>query len=241
MMKRLAGSLALLGACVGASAGVTALAAGPLDRSWPVTVSPSPGDVSLVEIAFPHAGSGKVSAATLDVRAPAVFGSDYLAVAAVHPALGAARALVLVANRPSPLLDPAHPALEVRARRILGQPAVLGLQNLFARTDSAPKPPVCDLSLHGAPLSAGGLSVIGGSGSALTGLGGAEALAQAYDIACGLANPGTLHQALSPPAGGGCTPCDPAPGYACPLDAARTAICSGPVRAGLRAPAGSNH
>jgi hypothetical protein len=240
-MQRLAGILALLAACLAASAAVTALAAGRLDRSWPVTVSANPGDVSLVQIAFPRAGSAKVSAATLDVRAPAVFGSDYLAVAAVRTAHGGARALVLLANRPSPLNDPSRPALEVRARRVLGPPAVLGVQNVLARTSSASRPPLCDLSLHGAPLTAGGLSMIGGAGRALTGLGGAQALAQAYDIACDLPNPGTLREALSLPMGGGCTPCDPAPGYACPLVAATTVICAGPVRSGLRAPAGPTH
>jgi hypothetical protein len=241
MMQRLAGILVVLAACLAALAAVTALAAGRLDRSWPVTVSPNPGDVSLVQIAFPHAGSARVSAATLVVRAPGVFGSDYLAVAAVRPALGGARALVLIANRPSPLNDPSRLALKVTARRVLGPPAVLGVQDVLARSGSASRPPLCDLSLHRAPLTAGGLSIIGGAGSALSGLGGAQALAQAYDIACDLPNPGTLREALSLPAGGGCIPCDAAPGYACPLVAAAPVICAGPVRSGLRAPAGPTH
>ncbi len=91
MMQRLAGILALLVVCLVPAAAVSAPGAGRLDRSWPVRVSPSPGEVSLVQIAFPHAGSVKLSASTLDVRAPAVFGSDYLAVSVLRAVPGGAR------------------------------------------------------------------------------------------------------------------------------------------------------
>jgi hypothetical protein len=240
MMRPLMRTLALLGACLAAGGAGGALAAGSQDRSWPVTVSPSPGDVSLVQIAFPHARSARVSGATLEVRPPAAFGSDYLAVAVVRRPLGSG-ALVLVANRPSPLDDPARPVLAVRARRALGSAVVGVLQNLFARPASAPPPRLCDLALHGTALTAGGLTVLGGAGVRLTGLGAADAVAQAYDIACGLPNPGNLRQSLSLPAAGGCTPCDPAPGYACPLGEASAALCAAPVGAGRRAAAAATH
>ncbi len=236
MMRRLAGSLLLLGACLAACAAAAASAAKPLDRSWAVTVSPDPGDVSLLQIGFPRAGAARVSAATLDVAAPPAFGSDYLAVAAVRPGLGGARALVLVANRASALEDPSRPALAIRARRALGPPVVLAAQNLLAtRPSAAPRPSLCDLALGGAPLGAASLRILDGAGQSLSGLGGAQALAEAYDLACGLPNSGTLRAALAlPVGGGGCEPCDPAPGYACPLAQAVTALCIGPVSSGLR-------
>jgi hypothetical protein len=212
-----------------ACAGLASVAAGREDRSWAVTVSPAPGEVSLVQIRFPHAGSGRVSAASLEVSAPRVFGSDYLAAAVLRPSLGRDSALVLVANRPSPLLDPVHVSLAVRAKGALGPPSVLSVGDLFARTNSAPRPRLCDLTLHGASLTAAGLTLLGGAGARLRAVDGTEALAQAYDLACGLPNAGTLRGALSSPVGGGCTPCDPRPGFACPLIKASTAICAEPL------------
>jgi hypothetical protein len=241
MMDRSVRSLALLGASLAACAAGAPAAVAARDRSVRVTVAPAPGEVSLVQIAFPHPGSARLGPATLDVSAPGVFGADYLAVATLRPALGGQRALVLVANRPSALLDPALVVLSVRARRSLGVPRVERIANLFARVPSAPAPPLCDLALHGGALTAAGLVALGASGAPLGGLGGSEALAQAYDIACGLPDTGTLRRAVSSPVGGGCTPCDPAPGYACPLTEAAAALCAEPVGSRLRAAAGANH
>jgi hypothetical protein len=239
MMHRLARGLALLGACL---AGVALGAPGAdaaRDRSWQVVLSPAPGDVSLVQIGFLDPAGARVSAATLEVSAPGVFGSDYMAVAAPRPTLGRAGVLVLVANRPSPLLDPAHVALTVRARRALGPATVLSVRAVLSSHGSVARPRLCNLALDGAPLSPQGLTVLGGAGERLAGLGGAEALAQAYDIACGLPNPGTLRGALSLPVGGGCTPCYPRPGFACPLVKATGAICAEPLRLRLRSAAAS--
>ncbi len=241
MMDRLARSLALFGAVVVASAAGPALAAEGHDRSLRVTLTPAPNEVSLAQISFPHAGMARPSPATLEVSAPSVFGSDYLAVAVLRPGLGGAVALALVANRPSPLLDPAGVSLTVRARRALGAPGTRSVQDVLSLPAGAGKPRLCDLALHGKALNAADLAPLGGRGPALSGLGGAQALAQAYDIACGLPSAESLRTALSAPVGGGCTPCEPPPGYACPLTQAAAAICAEPLRAGRRAAAGATH
>jgi len=241
MMQRPIRSLAAIGACLALCVLGAPLAAGARDHDWRVSLSPAPGEVSLVQLAFPRARPAAVSAATLEVLAPPAFGSDYLASAALRPGLGTPGALILVANRPSALLDPARVELAVRARSGLGGATVLGAEDLLARTAS-PRPRLCDLALHGTALNASELSVLDGAGRGLAGIGGAEAIAEAYDIACGLPNPGKLRGALTLGGGaGGCEPCDPAPGYACPLAQAVEALCPGPVSSGLRAAgAGTN-
>ncbi len=242
MMHRCIRNLALLGAVLGIFAAAPLLASASRDRSVRLTVSPAPGEVSLAQIAFPHAGSVHLSGAALEVTPPSVFGFDYLAVAVVRPGLGGARALVLIANRPSPLLDPSHIALGVRARGALGAPALRSAENILApRSASSGKPGLCNLALHGAPLTARELLPLGGRGPGLKGLGGAEALAQAYDIACGLPTSESLRTAISQPVSGGCTPCDPRPGYACPLTEALTAVCAAPVNSRQRAAGAGTH
>jgi hypothetical protein len=255
MMRRPLASLALLAICgsltLAASAagaartspvtrsGPDPLATAPTSHIWPFTLSPAPEDLSLAVILFPHAAHGKhISGATLQLAAWGAFGDDYLVLAA--PRVGAGRALsalVLLVNRPSPLLDPVTVHLRLRARAQFGRPVVRRLADPFARAASASRPAVCDLALHGAALNAAEVRPLSSRGAALSGFDAPAAVAQAYDVVCALPYESAFAQAVgqpaaespspspsptpspTPPAPGPpvCAPCDPAPGFACPL------------------------
>jgi hypothetical protein len=107
----------------------------------------------------------------------------------------------------------------------------------FAHAISAGKPALCDLALHGAALGAAEVRPLLSRGAQLTGFDAASAVAQAYDVVCGLPYTSSFAQAVGQPASESpspppsptpspappvpgppvCTPCAPAPGYACPL------------------------
>jgi hypothetical protein len=287
MMRPRLASLALVASCVsgfllapasslGAARGAGAPASsagGAAERTWSVTLSPAPGDLALVEIGFRRTVRGGISSRSLHIGVTSPFGDDY--VAAAVPRLrtpGGARALVLLVNRPSPLLDPVGVRLRLGASRALGAPSVLRLTNPFTRPVGGPTPALCGLPLRGSALGGSDLRTLGSYGAALSGFGAASAVAQAYDVACGLPHAGSFKQALGgrcssatvppgtlccpanaicapapPPAPAppapvppGCMPCDPPPGYACPLAPAAD-VCVAPVSAGARpAPAGAH-
>jgi hypothetical protein len=263
------GSLAVAGAAASPSASgpVHSSAAAPAVREWPFTLSPAPDDLALAEVGFPRAERGQeISRASLQIALRGPFGDDYLVLAA--PRVGTGRtpqALVLLVNRPSALLDPVSVRLRLTARATLGGPVVRRFADPFARASSAPKPALCDLALHGSALSATQLGPLLSRGEALAGFGAASAVAQAYDAVCGLPYTSSFAQAVGqpapvaslppspspspppapsppPPAPGPpvCAPCDPAPGYACPLSIGPD-ICAAPVALGaMRAPAGAH-
>lgn len=212
-------------------------------RTLPLTLSPAPGDLALAEISFhPSARAERLSPAALRVLVSGPFGDDYMAAAAPRASTpGMVRALVLVVNRPSPLMEPAAVRLKLVARRSLGTAAIRTLENPLAtagaaawRAGAATKAALCDLPLHGAPLTAGELSALASRGSPLPGFTARGAVAQAYDLACGLPyavafkravegvaatgeQPATTAPTSPPPVGK--LPgegCKPAPGYACP-------------------------
>jgi hypothetical protein len=209
------------------------------ERGWPVTLSPAPDDLSLAQVEFHLGGRGRVPRSSFGVAAGGPFGSDYMAAAIPRVATrGAVDVLVIVVNRPSPLLDPASVRVRVSARRSLGVPALRTLENPFARLASAPRPALCDLPLHaGMALTIGELSVLHSQGVPPAGFDAASAVAQAYDVACGLPYESAFKRAVlsagapsptpqptpttpeSPTGPVGKLPgegCKPTPGYACP-------------------------
>jgi hypothetical protein len=157
-------------------------------RSWPITLAPAPDDLSLAQISFHPASRGRLPASSLAVALGGPFGSDYLAAATPRFATrGDVDALVVLVNRPSPLLDPASVRLRIGARRSLGVPTMHALNDPFARPASARRPALCDLPLHaGAALTAGELSAVRARGAPLPGFDADDAVAQAYDAVCGL-------------------------------------------------------
>jgi hypothetical protein len=223
-----------------AGAGVERGAAAPDGRSWPVTMSAAPNDLTLAEASFREPRHGQpIAGSSLHVSVGAPFGDDYLAAAMLRlPTPGALRVLVALVNRPSPLEDPVSVSVRLTAPRVLGAPLVLKSVDLLSRSADARTPALCDLALHGSALSASGLRMLRSRGQALTGFDAASALAQAYDLMCGLSYSSSFTLAVtgspassspSPPESSSPAPsptppvgrvpgegCVPTPGYACP-------------------------
>jgi hypothetical protein len=209
--------------------------------TWPLAMSAAPGDIALAQLSFRRAARGQsVSGSSLSVAVGAPFGDDYLVAAALRPPLsGVPRVLVLLVNRPSPLLDPVSVPARLSGPRALGTPLLLRLSNPLTRAAGTHAPALCDLSLRGSPLSASELRPLGSRGSGLAGFDATDAVAQAYDLTCGLAHASSFEQAIapvaaSPPPTTPTTPtpttpapmppvgrlpdegCEMQPGYACP-------------------------
>ncbi len=123
------GALVVAGAVASPSAReVHGSAAARAAREWPFTLSPAPDDLALAQVGFPRAGRGQqISSASLKLAAQGPFGDDYLVLAALHPGTGRTpRALVLLVNRPSALLDPVSVRLRLTAEQRWGAPSCAG-------------------------------------------------------------------------------------------------------------------
>ena len=143
--------------------------AGAAHADMALSMSAGPGDLALAEISFAGAGARqRLDGARCRWRSAGPFGDDYLATAVLRPATkrGPA-ALVLLVNRPSPLLDPATVALRISARalarRAHGAQARRPVRTAPRRARAG--------TLRSAPraaLSASSLSVLGRAAPALT-------------------------------------------------------------------------
>jgi hypothetical protein len=202
---------------------------GALSRTWTVGLSPAPGDLALAEIGFPRARGKRLSAGSLHVSVNGPFGADYLVLAAASSSLAGreARALVLLVNRPSPLEDPVTVRLRESARRSLGKPVLRRLSDPLSHPPT-PAPALCRLALHGAALNAAGLHVLHVRGQAIAGFAAPAALAQAYDLACGLPHSSAFAQAIGAVPGSVCPePAKTEGTLCCPANA----ICAQPPTA----------
>ena len=237
-------------------------------RTWPLSMSAAPDDIALALLSFEHPAHGQsISDSSVQLAVSAPFGDDYLAAAALRlPTPGVPRMLVLLVNRPSPLLDPVSVHVKVLASRALGAAHVHILANPLSRPAGAHTPALCSLGLHGSALSASELRPLHSRGHVLTGFDAAGAVAQAYDLVCGLAHTSSFVRAVDPataspspagptapeepapvpttpsPAPPGRLPgegCAPKPGYACPATVRHSA--TGVAAVGQRlAPAGAH-
>jgi hypothetical protein len=207
--------------------GVSPRAAASDERRWSLNVSPAPGDLALLEIRFHRTIPGGVSPRSLRVAVAGSFGDDYLAASTPRSRTrGGPRALVLLVNRPSPLNDPAHVALRFAATGALGMPVVSRLADPFTRPPKGSRPALCNLPLSGSPLQGSRLRALSSRGASLVGFGAAGAVAQAYDVVCGLPHAASFEQAVTGrcplvgAAGTLCCPpnaiCAPAPGQPAP-------------------------
>ncbi len=211
-------------------------------HSWPVTMSAAPDDFALAELSFdraPRAQIAAIGSPQMTVNGP--FGDDYLVAAALRLANSSVpRVLVLLVNRPSPLLDPVSVHVRLAVSQSLGEPLVRAFADPLARGTGARAPLLCNLALHGSPLKASEVRPLSSRGQSLAGFDAAEALAQAYNVICDLPHASSFAQAVehsgSSSLGPGETPspsspappvgklpgegCVPAPGYACPGAAA---------------------
>lgn len=228
MMRRPLTTLALVATCVLLALGAIALAngqnagsktarasaGGEQIRTWRLSMSAAPGDLALAEISFADAHGTALERRSLQVAVSGPFGDDYLATAVLHVATKRGpSALVLLVNRPSPLLDPAAVALRISAQRSLGASTVRRLADPFSRRAGAPAPSLCDPQHRGA-LSGSSLSVLGTRGPTITGFAAAGAVAQAYDVACGLPYASSFKRAVEhsgAPGSPAPQPAEPAP------------------------------
>ncbi len=217
----------VLAMAIAASTGSRASAskAASVGHSWNLSMSAAPDDLTLAEVNFGGARRvQQIAGSSLHVVVRAPFGDDYLTAGALRlSASGALRVLVLLVNRPSPLFDPVSVGVRLTAPIALRSPLVLRSTDPLARPTGAHTPALCDLTVHGSTLSVSRLRVLSSRGQALAGFDAEGALAQAYDLACGLSYLSSFKQAVEQPAGPvGKIPdegCKPEPGYACPLAA----------------------
>lgn len=274
MMRLRSASLGLVAACVWLSAGLAGMGVAQAQQSAPssawrslaLSASPAPSDLELMEVGFRGThGRRQISRTALTLAVSGAFGADYVTLAT--PSFRRShspRALVLIVNRPSALLDPTTVRLRLRALRVLGTPVISRIVDPLTHPRSGLTPALCDLPLHGAAaLGASSLRAVVSRGAALTGFGSAAAVAQAYDVVCGLPHLSAFEEAVrqagcrptgtlccpptaicatppettptppvptpSPP---GCAPCNPRPGYACPL--AMASVCAASLSDGGR-------
>jgi hypothetical protein len=222
-------------------------------RAWSLRLAPAPDDFALAQIRFPDAGRQAIARDLLNIEMQAPFGSDYLAAATPRASLSSAGAqvLLLLVNRPSALEDPASVRLRLSASGRLAEHEVRRVENPFAEAAAAAAPALCNLATPGRAPRASDLAPLRSAGAALEGFGLAAAVAQAYDVACGLpyesafkqvvtgtstqprpappqpapAPPQPVPPAPAPPVGKlpgeGCLP---APGYACPAAVASSSL-----------------
>jgi hypothetical protein len=154
----------------------------PPASTWRVSLgAPAQFDLALAAVRFPGR-AGLPTRARLR-QAPGLL---YVAAAVVRrPRAGGPRLLVLSVNerpRGSLAADPAAVGLRISAPRRLGAPAVSQVVDALGRP-SGPAAAVCGL---GARHAAGDLRALLGAGRPLPGFGAAAAVAQAYDLVCGL-------------------------------------------------------
>jgi hypothetical protein len=198
-------------------------------RSWRVTLSPLPDDLALAQISFHGSHARQIARGSLQVALSGPFGDDYMAAGAIRTRTpGGPQALVLLVNRPSPLLDPVSVVVALTAGRSLGTPVVHKLADPFTHPEAGSTPALCDLRKHGSALGASEISTLDSHGSSLAGFSAASAVAQAYDVVCGLPYVSSFEQAIRAPSAAppvGKIPgegCEPEAGRACPMTAGGT-------------------
>lgn len=206
---------------------LTPAGAQPSATQLSVVVSPAEGNFVLARLSFPGAHGRPLTKSSLRLQPPSWAADDAIALATpAHPRASGRVALLLIANRPTNLAEPVSVRLRALADPGLGPAGVRRVENPLGHSPGRPAW-LCGLASHG---RAPALRTLGAHGRPVAGLGPAGAVAQAFEIACGLPVGPQLKAALAPPrpvpppAPGPpaperpeCAPCDPRPGYACPL------------------------
>lgn len=172
--------------------------------------APAQSDLTLAEVRFPAGHAGRPSRLSPS-EAPGLY---YVAGALVRrPPSGGPRALVLVVNqRPRGSLAPdrLRIGLRVRAPQRLGKPSLRQVVDPLTRPAGAAGAALCGLTTAHRALSTAALEGVLGAGRALPGFGAAAAVAEAYDVACGLPSNPAFARAVSGSCGAslvaGCCP-----------------------------------
>jgi hypothetical protein len=242
----------------------------PRLRTWQMTLAPAVSDLALAQISFPHAAHGaSIVPGSLNLDVVGAFGHDYLAAGLLRHIPGRVpRVLLLLANRPTALLDPARVQLRLSAALALGKPAIAQATDPFTMP-AAKAPALCNLALHGGALASNAVLTLASHGAPLKGFTAAGALAEGYDAVCKLPYSSTFKADLettastqappgkTPPTSptpptpptpvpgeqptetpGGCVPCRPAAHGVCPL--AHPATCQAQQATPRHAPAAAH-
>jgi len=202
---------------------------------WQLDLAPAPGSWALAQIRFRARRGARISQRTLGASVKGAFGSDYLAAAGLRgPSSGQLVALVLVVNRPSALADPATVRLRMRSAGALGAHTQLVTSEALHAIGPG-YGANCRLTNISTALTAANLRAVTSRGEPLAGFTSAGAIAAAYDQMCEHQDPEepTAHQferdvepnppgsgptpTPAPPVPPRCAPCEPRPGFACPL------------------------
>ena len=216
--------------------------AAPLPHRFPVVLAPHVGDLALAELSFPRAHGTVLSGRSLRIAVPRARGDDYTAATTPVGARGGSRlALVLVASRATKIMIPSSLRLTVAASKALGPVRIRRFTDPLSDRRAGPGW-LCGMARAGAAPTTRSLM---SSGAPIAGYDPAGAVAQAFDVSCGLASSPSFVAALrqgageepcagspcapepeptpapSPPQ---CSPCNPQPGRACPLTAV-AALC----------------
>ena len=204
--------------------------AGGRTRTALLTLSPAAGDLALAILRFPRSGRRSPSPQTLRVALAGPGGSDYLALASLaHPPRGGARALMLLVNRPSPLLDPLHVRLRARWSATLGALSSTHATDVLRRSALARPAALCGLTRARRPLFASALRALPAGEPALGPFSASAAVAAAYDAACGMPYPLAFRQLVTGSSVGGCGGAASASGALCCPPNARCAPGPEPV------------
>jgi hypothetical protein len=199
----------LLGGALTDTSGAASGASKGAWRTVMASVSPTQNDLALLQIRFSATrGRQRITNRNLKLALGLPIGSDYITLATLgHGLSRSPKALILIVDRPSALLDPAVIRLRVRSSRALGKPRVWTLVNPFTHPSAGLTPALCDLPLGGAAaLAAPVLRTLSSQGAGLTGFDSTAAVAQAYDVVCGLPYEASFAQAVTHASSGVCFP-----------------------------------
>jgi len=157
-------------------------------RHTELSLAPAPGDLALVEVRFPHSARGqRIVHGTVSVSVPGTFGGDYMALGASFVSSPQGRqAMLLVANRPSPLFDPARVNLLLSTLTALGRPVLRTVENPLSRPSPVRARELCDLRSRERMLGRSSFGWLQERGASPASLPPAWAISQAYDLVCSL-------------------------------------------------------
>jgi hypothetical protein len=168
---------------------VQRFAAIPHARHTELVLAPRPSDLAIVEVRFPHRLRGThLFSSTVQASVQGAFGADYMALGVSRVrALPGPQVMLLLANRPSALLDPARVHLQLSTLAALGKPMLRTVEDPLTHPNPARAAALlCDLEAGGRELGRSAFDWLLARGTSPRSLDPSWAISQAYDITCSL-------------------------------------------------------
>lgn len=210
-----------------------------LEHRWRVQVkAPGPSDYALARI------SVKAPVGThLRIGSVGPHGADYLAAGRMrHGHAAELQITILLLDRATDLMDPVDIELTLHMGRAVGRPYLEQVTDGLAARQSSPSA-LCHPHSGQVPLTGSAFEGLYSFGQPLPGFSAEEALAQGYDLSCGLPFQESFKRSVGEQANStppipepgppvkeppSCGPCQAPPGYACPLQA-HSSVCVSPA------------